>query len=148
MTQNRIEGNVALVTGANRGIGRALTEALLERGAAKVYAGARRPEELADLAERYRDRLVPVSLDVTDDRQVRGFAEETGDVRLLINNAGVAVGGGLTDDTILDAARAEMEVNYFAPLRLLQRLAPSLAGNGGGGVQLTGGTLHHPGPEP
>ena len=134
MSENRIEGNVALVTGANRGIGRAITEALLERGAAKVYAGARRPEELAELADRYGDRLVPIRLDVTDAEQVRATAEAASDVRILVNNAGVAIGGGLTDDTILDAARAEMEVNYFAPLSLLQRFAPALGGNGGGAV--------------
>jgi len=134
MSRNRIEGNVALVTGANRGIGRAITEALLERGAAKVYAGARKLEALADLVESYGDRVVPIQLDVTDADQVSAAAQTAGDAKLLINNAGVAVGGGLTDDGILDAARLEMEVNYFAPLHLLQRFAPSLGRHGGGTV--------------
>ncbi len=134
MSETRIQGNVALVTGANRGIGRAITEALLARGAAKVYAGARKPETLSDLAERLGDRLVPIRLDVTDAEQAREAAEKAGDARILVNNAGVAVGGGLTDDGILDAARLEMEVNYFAPLRLLQLFAPSLGGHGDGAV--------------
>ena len=134
MSDNRIEGNVAMVTGANRGIGRAITEALLERGAAKVYAGARDTGSLADLTERFGDRVVPVELDVTDIDQVRAAAATAADARILINNAGVAIGGALTEDGIVDVARREMEVNYFAPLRLLQQFAPSLGGHGGGAV--------------
>lgn len=134
MPETRIKGNVALVTGANRGIGRAIAEELLERGAAKVYAAARKPETLSDLGARYGDRVVVLELDVTDADQVRSVVEKAADIRLLINNAGVAVGGGLTDEGIVDAARQEMEVNYFAPLRLLQRFAPILGRNGGGAV--------------
>ncbi len=134
MSETRINGNVALVTGANRGIGRAITEELLERGAAKVYAAARKPETLADLGERYGDRVVVLELDVTHADQVGSAVEKAGDIRILINNAGVAVGGGLTDEGIVDAARQEMEVNYFGPLQLLQRFAPILGGNGGGAI--------------
>ena len=134
MSDTKIQGNVALVTGANRGIGRAITEALLERGAEKVYAGARKPGALAELVERYGDRLVPLELDVTDAEQVRTAAETASDARILFNNAGVAVGGGLTDEGIVDVARREMEVNYFAPLRLLQLFAPGMGGNSGGAV--------------
>jgi NAD(P)-dependent dehydrogenase (short-subunit alcohol dehydrogenase family) len=134
MPQVTINGNVAFVTGANRGIGRAITEALLARGATKVYATARRPDSLADLVELYEDRVVPLELDVTDASHVERAAARAGDAGILVNNAGVAVGGGLTDENIIDAARAEMEVNYFAPLRLLQRFAPALARNGGGAI--------------
>ena len=134
MSQTRISGNTAFVTGANRGIGRAITEALLERGAVKVYAAARRPGELSDLADRYGSRVEPLALDVTDEERVAAVAEQASDVGILINNAGLAVGGGLTDDGIVAAARQEMEVNFFAPLRLIQRFAPSLAANGGGGI--------------
>ena len=134
MSKSAILGSVALVTGANRGIGRAITEALLERGADKVYAAARKPATLADLRERHGDRVVPLELDVTDAAQVRAAAESAGDVEVLINNAGVAVGGDLADDAILEAARTEMEVNYFAPLHLLQRFAPILESSGGGAV--------------
>ncbi|MCP4201694.1 MAG: SDR family oxidoreductase [bacterium] len=134
MTENTIKDSVVFVTGANRGIGRAITEALLDRGVEKVYAAARKPDALADLAERYGDRVVPLELDVTDAEKVRAAAERAGDVRVLFNNAGVAVGGGLTEDGIVDAARTEMEVNYFAPLHLLQRFAPILEANGGGAI--------------
>lgn len=134
MSKTKIEGSVALVTGANRGIGRAITEALLARGAKKVYAAARRVESVADLAERHGDRVEALALDVTVADQVHAAAERAKDLEILINNAGVAVGGGLVDDSIVEAARAEMEVNYFAPLHLLQSFAPILAANGGGAI--------------
>ena len=86
----RIEGSVALVTGANRGIGRAITEALLERGAEKVYATARDPKTLESLKQRYGSRVVPLRLDVTRADQVAEIAREASDVDLLFNNAGLA----------------------------------------------------------
>ena len=131
MNARRIEGAVALVTGANRGIGRALTEALLARGIRKVYATARHPEALRTLRD---ERVVPLRLDVTDADQIHAAAEAAPDVQLVFNNAGVALAGGIADATVLEQARREMEVNYFGPLQLLQRLAPSLARNGGGAV--------------
>jgi NAD(P)-dependent dehydrogenase (short-subunit alcohol dehydrogenase family) len=134
MSETKIDGVVALVTGANRGIGRAIAESLLERGATKVYAAARKPESLVDLTERFGDRVVPIELDVTDAEQVRAAAQRAGDVGLLINNAGVVVGGGLTDADIVGAARHEMEVNYFAPLLLIQQFAAVLGANGGGAL--------------
>ncbi len=131
MNTQRIEGAVALVTGANRGIGRALTEALLTRGARKVYAAARNPEALKDLRDA---RLVALRLDVSDSELIRAAAEAASDVELVFNNAGVALATGIADATVLGQARREMEVNYFGPLQLLQRLAPTLARNGGGAV--------------
>src|SRR5882672_619259 len=87
MNAQRIEGAVALVTGANRGIGRALTEALLARGAKKVYAAARNPETLRDVRD---ERLVPLQLDLTDVDQIRAAVEAASDVELVFSNAGVA----------------------------------------------------------
>jgi NAD(P)-dependent dehydrogenase (short-subunit alcohol dehydrogenase family) len=137
MKAQRIQGAVALVTGANRGIGRALTEALLNRGARKVYATARNPEALRSLGD---ERLIPLRLDVTDADQIRAIAEAVSDVEILFNNAGVALARGIADSTVLDQARREMEVNYFGPLQLLRRLAPLLARNGGGAVVIIGST--------
>jgi NAD(P)-dependent dehydrogenase (short-subunit alcohol dehydrogenase family) len=131
MNALKIEGAVALVTGASRGIGRALTEALLARGARKVYATARDPEALRALEG---PRLVPLRLDVTDEEQLRAAAAAAPDVEIVFNNAGVALATGIDGSTVLEEARREMEVNYFGPLRLLQRLAPTLARNGGGAV--------------
>src|SRR6202171_2578435 len=106
MNAQRIEGAVALVTGANRGIGRALTEALLTRGVRKVYATARNPEALRTLRD---ERLVSLRLDVTDVDQIRAAGEAASDVELVFNNAGVAIAGGIADSTVLDQARREME---------------------------------------
>ena len=131
MNAQRIEGAVALVTGANRGIGRALTEALLSRGVRKVYATARNPEALRSLHD---ERLVALRLDVTDAKQIREAGDAASDVELVFNNAGVVLGKGIADTTVLEEARREMEVNYFGPLQLVRRLAPTLARNGGGAV--------------
>ena len=131
MKTQRIEGAVALVTGANRGIGRALTEALLTRGVRKVYATARSPEALRALRD---ERVVSLRLDVTDVDQIRAAGKAASDVQLVFNNAGVALARGIADSTVLAQARREMDVNYFGPLQLLQRLAPTLARNGGGAV--------------
>jgi len=131
MNARRIEGTVALVTGANRGIGRALTEALLMRGVGKIYATARNPEALRTLRDA---RVVPLQLDVTDADQIRAATEAASDVELVFNNAGVALASAIGDRALLEQARREMEVNYFGPLQLLQRLAPALARNGGGAL--------------
>src|SRR5215510_8177476 len=113
MKAQRIEGAVALVTGANRGIGRALTEALLTRGVRKVYAKARNPETLRGLRD---ERVVPLRLDVTDVYQIRAAADVASDVELVFNNAGVVLARGIADASVVEHARREMDVNYFGPL--------------------------------
>ena len=132
----QIQGRVALVTGANRGIGRAVVEALLARGARKVYAAARKPESLAELVAAGGGRVVPLRLDVTDADHVRSAVSSAGDVDLLVNNAGI-VGhtfGGFEDGAWLDAARSEFETNALGTLRVSQAFAPVLARQGGGAI--------------
>jgi NAD(P)-dependent dehydrogenase (short-subunit alcohol dehydrogenase family) len=133
----RIEGAVALVTGANRGIGRAITEALLDRGAGKVYATARDPKSLEWLTQRHGSRVVALQLDVTRADQVAEIARQTQDVDLLFNNAGMAQGTNLSNEEIVDEARREMEVNYLGTLRMVQRFADTLAQRGGAIVNIS-----------
>ena len=125
----KLQGTVALVTGANRGIGAALVRALVDAGAARVYAAMRTP-----LARPAADVVVPIALDVTDADQVTWAAQACGDVEVLINNAGVLAAQPLVAATDADAAEREMRVNYFGTLRMVRAFAPVLARNGGGAI--------------
>jgi NAD(P)-dependent dehydrogenase (short-subunit alcohol dehydrogenase family) len=129
-----ITGSVALVTGANGGIGRAFVGALLKRGAAKIYIAARDPASLSDLLKGSDGRLVPLRLDVTDAAQVAAAATAAPDVTLLVNNAGYAAFQGAIAAPDISAARREMDVNYFGPLALTRAFKPALAASGGGAV--------------
>jgi NAD(P)-dependent dehydrogenase (short-subunit alcohol dehydrogenase family) len=116
----RISGSIALVTGANRGLGSHFAAQLLERGAT-VYATARRPE-LVDIPG---VKVLP--LDITDPASVAMAVEAAGDVNLLINNAGVAS----TEDLVggaLDLLRRDMDTNYWGTLSVIRAFAPQLAG--------------------
>ncbi|WP_345752010.1 SDR family oxidoreductase [Microbacterium rhizophilus] len=122
-----INGAVALVTGANRGIGRALAQELVERGAT-VYAAARRPE-LVDLPG-----VTPLRLDITDPQSVADAAAAASDVTLLVNNAGIATGSDLVTVPDLERARREMDTHFWGTLSMIRAFAPALARNGGGAI--------------
>jgi len=131
-----IKGSTALVTGANRGIGEAIVDALVAAGAAKVYAAARNIKDLAPLTARHGARVVALRLDVTDAAQIAAGVSAAPDVQLLVNNAGVAghAGGAFTDPRWISAGRQEMEVNFIGTFSVTQAFAPVLARNGGGAV--------------
>ena len=124
----RIDGSVALVTGANRGLGRVFARELVSRGAARVYGAARQPDAVTEPG------VTPVALDITDADRVSQVAQQCADVSLLVNNAGVLRYSTFINAPGLDAARAEMEVNYFGTLSMCRAFAPVLAANGGGAI--------------
>ncbi|HHJ15189.1 MAG TPA: SDR family NAD(P)-dependent oxidoreductase [Gammaproteobacteria bacterium] len=129
-----IKGSVAFVTGANRGLGRAFVEGLIESGAARIYAAARVKETLDDVIRKHGERIIPVTLDITDSAAVYSAAEKAADVNLLVNNAGVACFEGFTTAGSLEAAHTEMNINYFGSLEMIRAFAPVLKDNGGGTI--------------
>jgi NAD(P)-dependent dehydrogenase (short-subunit alcohol dehydrogenase family) len=124
----KVAGSIALVTGANRGLGLAFARALVERRAAKVYAAARNPEAIT-----LKD-VVALKLDVTSDEDALAAARAAEDITLLVNNAGIARPGGFLADGAVEAAREQFEVNFVGPLRMARAFAPVLAKNGGGAI--------------
>ena len=127
MTQ--LDNQVALVTGASRGLGKAFVDELLGRGVRKVYAAARTPEAL----DRIDPRVVPIRLDVTDPAGIAAAAAHVDDLTVLINNAGISTGTSLNSGD-LELVRAEFETNFYGPLVVTRTLAPIIAGNGGGAI--------------
>lgn len=124
----KVQNSIALVTGANRGLGSAFARALLSAGATKVYAAARDPSTVN------LPGVIPVRLDVTQPEQVAALARELSDVNLVVNNAGIFEGSPLLAESSVDSLRRQFEVNAVGPLRLVQAFAPTLAANGGGAV--------------
>jgi NAD(P)-dependent dehydrogenase (short-subunit alcohol dehydrogenase family) len=122
-----IQGTTVIVTGASRGLGRHLVDALLERGAAKVYAASRTPSPSRD------DRVVAIPLDLTDADTIAAAARAAGDAAIVINNAGTAAFAGPLDASP-GAVRAEMAVNYDGTFDVIRTFVPVLERNGGGAI--------------
>ena len=125
-----VKDSVALVTGANRGVGEAFVQALLDRGAAKVYAAMRSTGGY----EAPDSRVQTIALDVTDRGAVARAAAGCGDVTLLVNNAGVNRNRPISADAAQQNARDEMEVNYFGTMEMCRQFGPILGANGGGAI--------------
>ena len=111
-----------LVTGAGRGLGRALVEESLRRGAKRVYAATRQPFTHPD------DRVTPLIMDVTDQAQIQAAAEQVGSLDILINNAGVSLPDDLSDRVALDR---HLAVNLFGTWRVTEAFLPSLTESSG-----------------
>lgn len=131
----KFQGCTALVTGSNQGIGRGFVDALLNRGARRIYATARRPETLTPLVALDPGRIVPLALDVLDPAQRIAAAQTARDVNLLINNAGIPGSKDRPEErrfiaaASLDDARAVFETNLWAPAEMARAFAPALIAN-------------------
>lgn len=129
----KTKDSIALVTGANRGLGRALVEGLLTAGARRVYAGARNPRTLATLVSRAEGRIVPLELDVADPASLAAAAHVAPDVTLLINNAGVLASYNVLASTPEQVAE-DFATNFFGVVATTRAFLPALerAGSAGG----------------
>ena len=128
-----ITNKIALVTGANRGIGLALVGALLEAGASKVYAAARDTADLGAARALDPARVVAIRLDVTDPAAIEALASSAPDVQILVNNAGVLDFGSALDIPV-ETIERHFTVNFYGPLRMARTLAPVIEAAGGGAI--------------
>jgi NAD(P)-dependent dehydrogenase (short-subunit alcohol dehydrogenase family) len=133
MATRTIEGRIALVTGANRGLGAAFVEVLLDRGAAKVICSARDPSSLT--LSRFGPRAEAVKLDVTDTASIQSAAQGLAELDLLVSNAGITYMTPLMDTT-LEHSRLVMETNFFGPLQLVYAFGRRLNDRGGGFISI------------
>jgi len=121
----KLRNEIVLVSGANRGLGRALVQATLEAGAQRIYAGARDPAQLGEVLALAPDRIVPVALDITDERSRLAAAERAPDVSVLFNNAGVLASYSVLASRREDLLR-DFEVNCFGMLDMTTAFLPAL----------------------
>ena len=125
--QTTFAGKSILVTGANRGLGQALVEELLSRGAQRVYAGTRQTTAVGD------QRVTPVTLDVTDPAQIQAAVDDVESLDILINNAGVSVPDDLTDRSAFDR---HLAVNLYGTLDVTQAFLPLLTRSHGAVINI------------
>jgi NAD(P)-dependent dehydrogenase (short-subunit alcohol dehydrogenase family) len=127
-----IENKTVLITGANRGIGKAYAEEFLKSGAKKIYLGVRDLKSVEEFVAQAPDKLTPIKLDVTNADEIEAAAKTADDVEILINNAGILFLDSSQDTDTAENARKEFEVNFIGPLLMTQAFAPILKKNGGG----------------
>jgi len=129
-----LQGKTVLVTGANRGIGRAIVEGAIERGAKKVYAAVRRLDSAESRVEEHGDRVVPIHVDLENPKSIREAAATATDVQIVINNAGVLKTSDPLSADAVDSLLYEMNVNVVGLIYVAQAFAPVLKANGGGAL--------------
>lgn len=132
-----VQGKTALVTGANRGIGKVIVDTLCRNGASKVYAAVRSLDAAQPLVQSHGAQVAPIVIDLSRPETIAAAAAEASDVQLVVNNAGVLRTATPLDDSAVEALQYEMEINVFGLIRMAQAFAPVLKANGGGAfVQL------------
>ena len=129
-----ISNKIALVTGANRGIGKAIVESFISHGAEKVYLAVRNLDSAAELVEQFGAKVVALHVDMADANSIKELAVQAKDVQVLVNNAGVLVPAGPLSENAEEALTRELNTNTFGLLRVAQAFAPVIEANGGGAL--------------
>jgi len=129
-----VQGKVVLVTGANRGIGKAIVDSLIKHGAKKVYAAVRTLDSAKPLVEAYGDKITPIHVDMEKPGTITAAAATAGDVEVLINNAGILVLAAPLAEDAIEKFSHELNVNVFGLIHIAQAFAPILKANGGGAL--------------
>ena len=139
----KIQDSIVLITGANRGIGKAYAEEFLKQGAQKIYLGVRDTGSVTDFVAQNPDVLIPLKFDVTNNEDIQNAAQVAKDVTILVNNAGILFFDDFTSPDLIENARQQMDVNYIAPLAITQKFAPILKANGGGALVTVSSIVGH-----
>ena len=122
MSKINLNRKTILVTGANRGLGKAIVEQLVEKGAAKIYAASRKTENLEELISKYGNMIVPIELDLTKEESINKVANQIDSLDVLINNAGRMSTGTLLSNEAISSLKENMDVNVWGLLRLSNAL--------------------------
>jgi NAD(P)-dependent dehydrogenase (short-subunit alcohol dehydrogenase family) len=131
-----VQNKVALVTGANRGIGKTIVESLINHGAKKVYLAVRDVNSTQDLEEKFGDKVITVQADVSDTASIQALAQQTTDVDIVVNNAGVGTPQSVLGEDVEKDFAFQLEVNAFGLLRVANAFAKTLEANKGALVQM------------
>ncbi len=126
-----IKDKVALITGANRGIGKAIVESFISHGVKKVYLAVRNIESTHDLVSQYGSKLVPIHVDMSKPESIVALAKAANDVQILVNNAGILLVSDPFSDDAEEKLQQEFQTNTFGLLRIARAFTPVLERNGG-----------------
>ncbi len=121
-----IKNKTVFVSGANRGIGKAIVEEFINQGAKKVFLGVRNTSNTKELEEKYGNRVQSVQLDVTDANSINNLPSSLSEVDILINNAGVLVNGTVESEGFEESLQQNLEVNTYGVIRLTNKFLPTL----------------------
>lgn len=132
-----VNGKIVLVTGANRGIGRAIVEGAIQRDAKKVYAAVRKMDSANSLVKEFGDRVVPIHVDLENSQSIYDATKKTVDVEIVVNNAGVYEAANPLSENALTSLDYQIKINVIGLVHMARAFSPILKANGGGAfVQL------------